>query len=149
VFRKHPALPIKQIVQSQNTKYPMDKLVSPVNGFVWTDDSWRSIKANDSVEKVSMAAMLVLAHTNAAMPAYILKKNAERRGRKRGTQTESGLERRGQIGDLTFRMFPGRENPGAATSSDSAGMVGAMGHGAPQGGFGLSRSELDEINRIG
>lgn len=83
VFRKHPDLPIKQIVQSQNTHYPVDKIVSPDMGYVWTENEWRSVKADDSVERVAAETMMYIAHSTSTVPEFITKKLAQARPRRR------------------------------------------------------------------
>lgn len=91
VFRKHPELPVKQIVQSQKTRYPIERTVGPDMGFVWTEGEWRSIKADDSVERVAAASMMLAAHTSSnVIPAYITKKMGKSRRRRRRRGDDGG-----------------------------------------------------------
>lgn len=90
VFRKHPALPIKQIVQSHNTHYPVEKIVGPKQGYVWTDDEWRSVRPDGSVERVAQHTMLLIAQTQTVMPKFILKKMGDGRRRRRGRNEDGG-----------------------------------------------------------
>jgi superfamily II DNA or RNA helicase len=57
VLRKDPNNPAKfaQIVQSENTWYPYTRTAKASSQFVWVDDQWLSIDANELVEAVSCA----------------------------------------------------------------------------------------------
>lgn len=102
-FRKHKDHPYKQIVQSGKTGYPMDHLVSPSMGYVWTEDKWRSVYSNESVEEMAQAALMVLAHTSPVMPVFISKnrdKGRRRRRRGGGDHATAGNNNRNGHGSL-------------------------------------------------
>lgn len=89
-FRKHKDLPFKQIVQSSNTHYPVEKIVAPEQGYVWSDTEWRSVKPDDSADRVAAVAMMLIAQTTSELPEFIRKKNAKS-GRRRRANTGGPL----------------------------------------------------------
>jgi superfamily II DNA or RNA helicase len=107
VFRQYPAYQHKQIIQSKNTRWPMPRTATPAEAYVWTEKpggeyEWRSVKPSKRAQLVANRALLTLAHTQASMPDFILKK----RGRYFGQRgTESGLTRRNDGGWGTGGAF--------------------------------------------
>lgn len=100
-FRKHPDCEYKQIVQSQDTHWPMQRTAQPNESFIWMTDaaageSWRSVKPSQITQQVANRAILTLAHTQTSMPDFITKKRAKQFDRNTG---ESGLPRRPNTGD--------------------------------------------------
>jgi superfamily II DNA or RNA helicase len=103
-FRRSPHYDFKQIVQSKNTRWPMQKTADPNMSYIWTEDTtsggeWRSVKPSAVTHQVSNRALLTLAHTQTEMPAFILKRKGKWGGRTDRTDTESGLGRRANTGN--------------------------------------------------
>lgn len=99
-FRKHPEYDYKQIVQSQDTNWPMQRTATPNESFIWMTDaaageSWRSVKPNQITQQVANRAILTLAHTQTSMPDFITKRRGKQFDRSTG---ESGLTRRNDGG---------------------------------------------------
>ena len=53
VFRKHPDLPQKQIVQCKATRHPFIKTAMADQQYVWVGDGWRSLTLNPQIAAVS------------------------------------------------------------------------------------------------
>jgi superfamily II DNA or RNA helicase len=122
VFRKYPGIEFKQIVQSAMTHWPIQRTAAPAHAYVWMPDEkeWRSYAQSEAIEKVSMRVCITLAHTKTEMPAFIQKKMAEKKVRRRRGDdtgrhnTESGLAPRDDSGLV----------------NDRPGWVGGFGGGA-------------------
>ena len=86
VFRTHPDLPVKQIVQSRATKWPFVKLAAARRQYLWepgaADDAiiddaspdgagWRSLTVNPRINGVSARARLAIAKTEVKLPDLI------------------------------------------------------------------------------
>ncbi|MFH5803661.1 DEAD/DEAH box helicase [Alienimonas sp. DA493] len=86
VFRTHPAVPIKQIVQSRSTKWPFTRVAGARRQYLWepggaADDlipddepdafGWRSLTANPRINKVSARTRLAIAKTNVRLPEVL------------------------------------------------------------------------------
>ena len=50
VFRRDPASPVKQIVQSRDTELPFARLVRPSEQYIATDQGWRSLGATRALD---------------------------------------------------------------------------------------------------
>ncbi len=83
VFRKHEGAPIKQIVQSKLTHYPLTREVDPAESFVWMDDDWRSCKPSKDIERVACNALMAMIQANVELPSFLLKQ-ADKQPRRRG-----------------------------------------------------------------
>lgn len=81
VFRKHPGIPYKQIVQSKLTKYPIPREATPAEAYIWMDNSWRSYKRSKTIDTVSGRMVITLARIRVELPGII--KEAEKRNRNR------------------------------------------------------------------
>ena len=92
VFRKYPGIPFKQIVQSKQTKWPMQRTAMPACSYVWQEEEWRSYALSVKVEQASAEAINVLAHTVATMPQYIKDKMEKGRRRRRRAQPRNMQE---------------------------------------------------------
>lgn len=75
VFRKHPDLPIKQIVQAQKSPYVFTKTALPVLQHVLIGDAWRTLEVNPNIDRVNQRAIHALAQTQTELPTYIKKAN--------------------------------------------------------------------------
>lgn len=100
-FRKHPECDFKQIVQSQDTHWPMQRTATPAESFIWMTDaaageSWRSVKPSKITQQVANRAILTLAHTQTSMPDFITKKRGKQQF---GPTGESGLPQRPNTGN--------------------------------------------------
>jgi len=123
VFRKHPGIQFKQIVQSKMTHWPIQRTAAPAHASVWLpeENEWRSYAQSEAIEKVSMRVCITLAHTKTEMPAYITKKMAKGR-RRRNPRSENQIDRTTESG------LPRRDDSGLDNRPD--GWVGGFGGGA-------------------
>ncbi|NNJ24271.1 DEAD/DEAH box helicase [Alienimonas chondri] len=91
VFRTHPDWPIKQLVQSRETKWPFTRIAGARRQYLWepgaaTDDlipeeaadprtwedrGWRSLTANPRINKVSARTRLAIAKTDVRLPELL------------------------------------------------------------------------------
>jgi superfamily II DNA or RNA helicase len=71
VFRKHPDLPWKQIVQCKNTRHPFLKTAAADEQYVWTDDQWRSLSVNRAMNAVSDRTRQMLARSKVELPRLV------------------------------------------------------------------------------
>jgi len=78
-FRIFGDLPVKQIVQSKQTKWPFVRTAMPHQQFVWVHDDWRSLKVNPHLERINVNSRLVIAQTEVDLPKYLL----DRKGKKK------------------------------------------------------------------
>jgi superfamily II DNA or RNA helicase len=84
VLRKHPALPIKQIVQCPRTRWPFPRTAAPALQFAWTGSAWRSLQINPLINQVNGRMLQALARTEVTLPAWLVNKQPrQRRGRDR------------------------------------------------------------------
>jgi superfamily II DNA or RNA helicase len=89
VFRQHPNLRWKQIVQSAETRWPMMRTAMPAAQFVWMDDSWRSLQVNEQINEISTAILRSLAQSEVKLPAFLLKKGASTSSQRRNRENFS------------------------------------------------------------
>lgn len=71
VFRKHPDLPHKQIVQCGATKHPFLRTAMPRRQFVWTERQWRTLTVNDRIDSISRQTRRMLARAKVALPETV------------------------------------------------------------------------------
>lgn len=94
VFRQHPNLRWKQIVQSAETRWPMMRTAMPAAQFVWADDSWRSLQVNERINEISATVLRTLAQSEVKLPAFLVKQssstNSQRRNRRNFRDSQSG-----------------------------------------------------------
>jgi hypothetical protein len=83
VLRKHPALPFKQIVQCQRTRWPFLRTAAAALQYTWIDGGWRSLQANSFIKAVNGRALQALAQINVTLPEHLAKRAGLRRGRER------------------------------------------------------------------
>jgi superfamily II DNA or RNA helicase len=72
VFRQHPSISHKQIVQSHNTSWPFIRTAMPIQQFKWIDDSWRTLKVNPELENINNLTIMAIATTTTDMPKFII-----------------------------------------------------------------------------
>jgi superfamily II DNA or RNA helicase len=124
VFRIHPGIQFKQIVQSKMTHWPIQRTAAPARASVWLpeENEWRSYAQSEAIEKVSMRVCITLAHTKTEMPEFITKKMAK--GRRRRTQRDDN----GHVDRTTESGLPRRDDSGLDNPPN--GWVGNFGGGA-------------------
>jgi superfamily II DNA or RNA helicase len=83
VFRQHPDLDYKQIVQSRETGWPFIKTAMPLQQFVWINNGWQTLKVNPKIDSVNEMARMAIASTETSMPKFILDRKAKKRARRR------------------------------------------------------------------
>ena len=97
-FRTCPAVPVKNVVQSRETKWPFTKIAAARRQYLWepgADDGgvpdddgpdgfgWRSLTVNPRINRVSARARLAIANTTVRLPEALRRENRrpfERRG---------------------------------------------------------------------
>ena len=97
-FRTCPAVPVKNVVQSRETKWPFTKIAAARRQYLWEpgadddetpgDDApdaagWRSLTVNPRINRVSARARLAIAKTTVRLPEALRRENRrpfERRG---------------------------------------------------------------------
>lgn len=71
VLRKHPAFPFKQVVQCQETRWPIMRTASAAAQFTWMDGQWRSLTENENIVDISRRTVRALAMTQIALPTFL------------------------------------------------------------------------------
>lgn len=71
VFRKHPGLERKQIVQCERTRHPFIKTAMADEQYVWADGQWRSLTLNRQIAAVSDRARQMIARAHVELPALV------------------------------------------------------------------------------
>jgi superfamily II DNA or RNA helicase len=79
VFRKHPRLPVKQLVQCQKTRWPFLRTAAAALQYTWIDDSWRTLQVNPRINQVAGRTLQALARSDTPLPRYLLRFPAGRR----------------------------------------------------------------------
>jgi superfamily II DNA or RNA helicase len=74
VFRKHPAVPVKQVVQCQKTRWPFVRTASADVSHVWTAGGWRTLQVNDRIQQVGLVTLKALAGCDVKLPEYLEKR---------------------------------------------------------------------------
>jgi superfamily II DNA or RNA helicase len=96
VLRKHPNVPVKQIVQSEKTPYPFTKLAIAELQHVRLNDTWRTLQVNPHIDSITKRTMAAMIKTEIEIPKFITKH----------TQRAAPIGRRG-----TRDNFPGGLGP--------------------------------------
>jgi superfamily II DNA or RNA helicase len=73
VFRQHPLLPFKQIVQCKDTRHPFVKTADAAEQYVWMNEEWRTLKVNEQLNAISQNSLRVIASAPAELPQFVLK----------------------------------------------------------------------------
>jgi hypothetical protein len=73
-FRLHPELPVKQIVQSKDTQWPMIRTALPRMQFLWQESEWRSLTVNPMLNTINDNARLAIASVEVQLPEFVLNK---------------------------------------------------------------------------
>jgi superfamily II DNA or RNA helicase len=84
VFRRHPSLPLKQIVQPRESEMPFTRFVRPEEQWLLTELGWRSLGATKELDGEVEAMRQRLAQIKVALPMVITRtKQRSDRGRNR------------------------------------------------------------------
>jgi superfamily II DNA or RNA helicase len=73
-FRLHKDLPVKNVVQSKNTRWPFMKTAMPVMQYIWQNEKWESLQVNPRLNEINNMARKAIATTIVEMPQFILNK---------------------------------------------------------------------------
>ncbi len=94
VFRRHPGLPFKQVVQCKHTRLPFLRTATAARQNIGGVDGWRSVQVNPLIEKVSGRTLAVLARTEVSLPDFLARtasrSGRRRRGRRRDADGDEG-----------------------------------------------------------
>lgn len=74
VLRKHPEIPVANIVQSKTTKWPFVKTAKPQQQYVSTDNGWMSVGTNDGIEGARSEMLKRLTKSTTSLPKFLLDK---------------------------------------------------------------------------
>jgi Type III restriction enzyme, res subunit len=77
VLRKHPDIPVKQIVQAAATPFPFPRFAMPKVQHIYSQDGWRTLEVNPHIAAVNRRVITALSRTNVELPNFI-KANGER-----------------------------------------------------------------------
>lgn len=79
-FRIHEGTPIKQVIQSQKTRFPIERVVKPSGTFRWEGDDWTALGNSDVADKVACAMLIGLSKVDVPpLPSFILKNRKKNR----------------------------------------------------------------------
>lgn len=72
VLRKHPDIPVVNIVQSTNTRWPFVKIASCHKQYIQSaDQQWLSVGTNDKLDDIRLDMLIRLAKSKTSMPKFI------------------------------------------------------------------------------
>lgn len=94
VLRKYPALPFKQIVQCQKTRWPFPRTAQSAIQFAWVDGSWRSLQVNPRIDEINRKVLRGLALAQTELPRWLscrLVTSRRRRGQRAGQDQADSL----------------------------------------------------------
>jgi superfamily II DNA or RNA helicase len=86
VFRKHPELSFKQVVQCAQTRHPFPRTATPVEQYLWseTEGAWRSLKLNRQIDAMTARMQSLIAASRSELPKLLGKAAVQMmRGRRR------------------------------------------------------------------
>lgn len=82
VFRKWAACPIKNVIQSKQTRWPLSRTAKPVTNYLLEEDNtWRTIHNNPHLDALVAKTTIQTSLIDVKMPNYILKKQAKKKRR--------------------------------------------------------------------
>jgi superfamily II DNA or RNA helicase len=70
-FRKHPDLPVKNIVQSADTHWPFIKTAMPRLQYLWQSNTWASLQVNPFIEEITQQARMAIATVEVSLPKFL------------------------------------------------------------------------------
>ena len=71
VLRPCHTVPVKQIVQCKKTPHPMLRTAMAAEQYLWTDNDWRSIRANKRLDEMTDLARRRVAKANVTLPNLV------------------------------------------------------------------------------
>ena len=71
VFRKHPDLPRKQIVQCKTTRHPFIRTAMAEEQYVWADGQWRGLTVNRQITAISDRTRQMIARAQVSLPKLV------------------------------------------------------------------------------
>lgn len=77
-FRLHQDLPVKNVVQSKNTRWPFIKTAMPEYQYLWQNDTWLSLKINPKLEQINLNARIAICSIPVSLPKFITDKAKKR-----------------------------------------------------------------------
>jgi superfamily II DNA or RNA helicase len=77
VFRKHPRLPFKQIVQCKETRHPFVKTALADEQYVWMEEDWRTLKLNEHLAAISHNSLRLIAASPVELPKFVTRNRAK------------------------------------------------------------------------
>lgn len=80
VLRKHSEIPVKQMVQCQDTRHPFVKTARARTSYVQVGEGFRSLQKNENIDAVALHYAQRVIHTQTSLPAFVLK--AKRKSRR-------------------------------------------------------------------
>jgi len=78
VFRKHSDYSFKQVVQCQDTRWPMTRTATAAAQYVASDGQWRSLVAHEGLVSISQRTVHALANIEVNLPAFLGKPKRSR-----------------------------------------------------------------------
>ena len=79
VFRKHSDYSFKQVVQCQDTRWPMTRTATAAAQFTWCDGQWRSLSVHEGLVSISQRTVHALAKIEVALPKFLGQPKRSRR----------------------------------------------------------------------
>lgn len=70
-FRLHADLPVKQIVQSTGTRWPMMRTATPRFQYLYKGDHYASLKLNQSIDQITHTTMRMMATSTVNIPKFL------------------------------------------------------------------------------
>lgn len=74
-FRKHPDVPVKRIVQCEETRHPFTKSARAREQFVWMNNEWRAILHSENMKLAGVRVLEILSETTTSLPEFISRKS--------------------------------------------------------------------------
>lgn len=81
VLRKHSDIPVKQMVQCQDTRHPFVKTARARTAWVQVEGEFRSLTKNEHIDETARHYARQVVHAQSALPAFVLKRKSKVRGR--------------------------------------------------------------------
>lgn len=75
-LRKFAPLPVKQIVQCQQSPWPFTRTAEALAQYTWENGDWKSLTLNPLIEQVSQKMLLALATQQVELPEYVKKRQS-------------------------------------------------------------------------
>jgi hypothetical protein len=79
VFRLHEDLPVKNVVQSKNTRWPMIRTALPRMQYLWQETDWRSLTVNPLLNRINDNARVAIASVEVTLPTFLTDKKTKKK----------------------------------------------------------------------